>query len=221
MTRAEIEGLQGDLNAFTGKYLHNVAPLIVDGHFGQATRKRVRQCKFWLGYKHPFGSRVDERFRHQLRHPHRHKFSTAGELFRGHKRRVHSRHLQVKHERRAQRRTGVVMYDGRPVAAWMVPYFNWARTHKVNGRVWVGVVVSGFRDPAYSEHLCLIMCHMTSCPGRCAGRRSGHSQKVKPGGCADVSDYIHFGEAMKACPFHPRLINDLPIDRVHYSVTGH
>lgn len=221
MSHAERRALQSLLNAFTGRYLHNVAPLIVDGRDGPATRKRIRQCKFWLGYRHPFGSRVDARLRHQLRHPHTIKHSTAGELVRGHKRRVHSRHLQRRHERRARRLTGVSTFDGRPVAAWLIPYLLWARTHKVNGRLWVGQLVSGFREPAYSEHLCFTMCGHPSCPGRCAGRSSGHSQKERPRGCLDVSDYAHFAAAMRECPYEPRLFNDLPIDRVHFSTTGH
>lgn len=213
--------LQRALNDFCDRYLHNMAPLIVDGEDGSHTRKRVRQCKFWLGYRHPFGSRVDARFLHQLHHPHTVKHSTVGELVRGHKRRVHTRHLQRRAERRARHATGVRTYDGRPVAAWMIRYMAWARTHEVNGRVWAGQLVSGFREPAYSEHLCFTMCGAPSCPGRCAGRSSGHSQKERPRGCLDVSDYAHFAEAMRECPIEPRLFNDLPIDRVHFSTTGH
>jgi hypothetical protein len=43
---------------------------------------------------------------------------------------------------------------------------------------------------------------------------------VKPQGAIDVSDYVRFGELMKRCPHSPRIFNNLPSDRVHYSSTG-
>jgi ABC-type transporter Mla subunit MlaD len=110
--------------------------------------------------------------------------------------------------------SGVTTFDGKQVAAWFVPWLNKIRAR---GR-WSGVVVSGWRDPVYSEQLCLNMCGQKSCPGTCAGRASHHSGSVYPAGAIDVSDYYVFAEEARAvgAPFY----NALPNDRVHFSTTG-
>jgi hypothetical protein len=113
-------------------------------------------------------------------------------------------------------RAGVVLFDGRPCAAWLAPYLEWAR-----GRGWKGTLVSGWRDPAYSEQLCRQICGAPSCPGRCAGRASNHSGNAKPSGALDVSDYQRFGQLMHQCPFSPRIFNALGAkDPVHFSASG-
>jgi hypothetical protein len=122
----------------------------------------------------------------------------------------------VRHRRRVLGKSGVAWYDGKRVAAWMVPYLVWARK---NG--WRGYLVSGWRDPVYSESLCRAMCGAPRCPGRCAGRSSNHSGSVQPAGAIDVSDYYRFQELMKKCPYSPRLQNRLGArDPVHLSVSG-
>jgi hypothetical protein len=114
-------------------------------------------------------------------------------------------------------RPGVVQFDGKSVAAWIQPYLVWARQ---NG--WKGTLTSGWRDPAYSEHLCLNMCGAPTCAGRCAGRTSNHAGSVKPAGAIDVSDYVTFGRLMARCPYTPRLQNQLGArDPVHFSASGH
>ena len=113
-------------------------------------------------------------------------------------------------------RTGVATFDGRPVAAWLKPYLDWARQ---NG--WKGTLNSGFRDPAYSEKLCMSMCGAPSCPGRCAGRASNHAGSSNPAGAIDVSDYVTFGQLMRRCPYSPRIFNALGAqDPVHFSASG-
>lgn len=133
---------------------------------------------------------------------------------------VTRRNRQIVSRMRANRKAalaaqGVTKYDGVPVAAWMVPYLQWARE---NG--WKGRLVSGWRDPAYSESLCYRMCGRPSCSGMCAGRASNHSGSAKPHGALDVSDYETFGRLMQRCPYEPKLFNRLPRDRVHYSAQG-
>jgi len=113
--------------------------------------------------------------------------------------------------------TGAIgTFDGKQVAAWLIPYLSWARAHGRKGRL-----TSGWRDPAYSEQLCMKMCGAPTCPGRCAGRFSNHSGSIKPQGAVDVSDYTRFGQLMARCPLKPRIFNDLPNDLVHFSATGH
>ena len=45
--------------------------------------------------------------------------------------------------------------------------------------------------------------------------------RVKPAGAIDVTHYEEFGRLMQSCPYEPRIFNDLPADRVHFSATGH
>ena len=41
-----------------------------------------------------------------------------------------------------------------------------------------------------------------------------------PGGAIDVSDEARFAELMAACPYSPRIFNNLSADRIHFSATG-
>jgi hypothetical protein len=119
-------------------------------------------------------------------------------------------------QQKAAAQTGVTKYDGVVVAAWMVPYLEWARAHG-----WRGRLVSGWRDPHYSQQLCFNMCGRPSCPGRCAGLSSNHVGSAKPYGAVDVTDYVTFGHLMQHCPYTPKLINRLGArDPVHYSASG-
>lgn len=122
----------------------------------------------------------------------------------------------ARHRRKVLGKKGVSWYDGRQVASWMVPYLVWARKHG-----WQGRLVSGWRDPNYSQRLCYAMCGRPSCPGRCAGLSSNHVGSSPPHGAVDVSSYGHFGQLMRQCPYSPRLVNRLGSrDPVHYSVSG-
>jgi hypothetical protein len=116
----------------------------------------------------------------------------------------------------ARPRAGVVKFDGRDVAAWFVPYLTWARHHG-----WQGTVSSGYRSPEHSEHVCRQKCGAPTCPGKCAGRTSNHSGRIKPHGAIDVTHYEHFAALMRKCPHKPTIFNDLPLDRMHFSSTGH
>lgn len=110
---------------------------------------------------------------------------------------------------------GLVLLDGKWCAAWIA-----ADVLKVRaaGR-WHGVVVSGHRDPIYSEHLCFQMCGAPTCRGRCAGRRTNHVGIEEPAGAVDVTDYIVFGQECYRLGLNLR--NNLPSDRAHFSRTGY
>ena len=212
MVNREIADRQRELNRWTARYLRGVAPLVVDGKTGRLTNSRILATKYYLGYGER-SSQWNAPFVRKLRHPHDPRYSPPWQLALGAKR------------RRAQRRhyaatlhptSGVTTFDGRPVAAWLKPYLVWARDHG-----WQGTLNSGWRDPAYSEHLCRAMCGAPRCPGRCAGRSSNHSGSVTPAGAIDVSDYDRFGRLMRECPYEPRIFNSLGAqDPVHYSATG-
>lgn len=112
---------------------------------------------------------------------------------------------------------GFGTFDGKTVAAWMVP---WLVKSRAAG--WHGVVVSGVRTPAYSQQLCYNMCGHPTCPGTCAGIYSNHNMLPSQGypyGALDVSDYYTF-ESVQFRIGSP-LRNDLPADPVHFSVSGH
>lgn len=123
---------------------------------------------------------------------------------------------EVKHDP-PDNEVGFATWEGKTVPAWMV---HWLDASRKAG--WSGTVVSGVRTPEYSESLCYNMCNQPSCPGRCAGRNSNHNMTASQGypfGAIDVSDYDNF-EIIQFKIGSP-LRNDLPIDPVHFSVTGH
>jgi peptidoglycan hydrolase-like protein with peptidoglycan-binding domain len=209
-----VKDLQNALNRFTSKYLENVSPLMVDGVEGPATKQRLRRVKYYLGYRgaeQRSDSYTPELLKH-MAHPRSARHANPAKLARALARRRKQHKLAA---RAAAPAAGVATFDGKPVAAWLKPYLDWARAHG-----WQGTLNSGYRTPEYSEHLCYGMCGAPSCPGKCAGRSSHHSIRVKPGGSIDVSDYVKFGELMRQCPYSPRIFNNLPNDRVHYSSTG-
>lgn len=86
----------------------------------------------------------------------------------------------------------VVQWEGKPVVEWIAYWLQRARDAG-----WKGGVNSGYRSPEYSEQLCYQICGAPSCPGRCAGRSSNHTQKGYLRGAVDVSDPGTFGALMK------------------------
>jgi hypothetical protein len=130
-----------------------------------------------------------------------------------------ARYFEKKNDKNAEQEAqkpenGLIYWSGKPVAAWIGPWLVKSVAHG-----WDGYVMSGYRTPAYSISLCFGICGAPSCPGRCAGASSGHSQKVYPGGCIDVTDYFNFADIQRE--IGSPLRNDLPADRPHFSTTGH
>jgi hypothetical protein len=202
MAKDDVKKLQRDLNKFAEKHLEGVAPLVVDGKRGHATNRRIVTAKYYLGYEGDSqrSTRTSPQLRKRLGRP------DAGEERR------REQHAAAKRKPRK----GVTTFDGRPVASWLKPYLEYARK---NG--WKGTVNSGYRDPEYSEQLCIAMCGKPACPGRCSGRKSNHSGTEKPAGAVDVSDYVRFGKLMESCPLEPRVFNAFgDADPVHFSASG-
>lgn len=110
--------------------------------------------------------------------------------------------------------TAIVTFDGKPCVESAA---YWLAKSRANG--WIGILVSGYRTPEYSEQLCQNMCGAPSCPGLCAGRATNHAKFFYPGPAVDVSDYTNF-ERIQFEIGSP-LRNDLPIDPVHFSPSGH
>ena len=190
---------------------------MVDGDRGPLTNKRIVGCKFYIGYGggRQRSTRVSPVFRRRLDRPTSPVITTPEMVELGKQRR------KDQHERaNAPAGPGVSRFEGRRVANWMKPYLEFARE-----KGWRGTLVSGFRDPADSEHECMKICGAPSCrpPFRpCAGRNSNHSGNKKPKGAMDVSEHKRFAELMERCPLDPRIFNALgAADPEHFSATGH
>jgi hypothetical protein len=133
------------------------------------------------------------------------------------RRKVKDRIIEKLEDKQKPPTRGIRTVDGKPVAAWIAHYVLKAREEGL----WDGYVVSGYRSPEYSEQICYQMCGAPSCPGRCAGRSSEHSQQIKPRGAVDV-DLAHrdqFARAMQR--LGAPLRNALPNDPNHFSASGH
>ncbi|HEX6457407.1 MAG TPA: glycoside hydrolase domain-containing protein [Thermoleophilaceae bacterium] len=211
-----VRRLQAALNRFTQKYLHGLAPIAVDGKKGPETKHRIRDVKFYLGYgKGKNSAGVDTAFIHRLRKPGSARFSNPAMLARARARRRRQKKLSA---HSLAQHNGTTMIDGYAVANWIAVQVLWARNH--GG--WTGKVISGYRTPEYSEHVCMRMYHRPSVPGKCAGRSSNHVGLVPPFGAVDVSNPEQFAAAMRRSPHQPTLCNALPAtDPRHFSHTGH
>lgn len=111
--------------------------------------------------------------------------------------------------------TKIVTMDGKPIVEDIAYWLDLIRKRGM----WHGVVVSGYRTPAYSTSLCYGMCGAPSCPGRCAGASSNHAKTGYPGPAADVTDYFNCEDAL--IDVGSGYKNNLPLDRVHMSKSGY
>lgn len=113
---------------------------------------------------------------------------------------------------------GTMRIDGYNVATWIGHIVLWARAHGWNGRV-----TSGYRSVADQREACRHVCgNPNGCPGTCAKPgTSNHQYTSFPRGAVDVSEYTEFGRIVARYPNGPTIKNDLPLDRVHFSYSGH
>jgi hypothetical protein len=211
-----VRSMQRLLNQFAQRYLIGMPPLAVDGKKGPATKRRIRDVRYYLGYTGTdrLSTTIDRQLLQRMKGPRSTRRSNPAMLARAARR----RRLQHKNARRSLApRAGVATFDGHPVAAWLRPHLVWARQHG-----WEGSVISGYRTPEHSEHVCMNMCGKPKCPGKCAGKSSNHSGRVAPHGAVDV-DPTHaatFRALMQRSPHRPRIFNALPNDRNHFSASG-
>jgi len=136
---------------------------------------------------------------------------------RGVKDRLYKKLQFLIEERDSDPPDGIVQFDGKPCAAWIARDLQ-----EIRDRGWDGYLLSGYRTPEYSESLCYAICGAPSCPGRCAGRASEHSQYIEPRGAADL-DPAHIGQALSllraiGSPLHNAIG---PTDPNHVSASGH
>lgn len=109
----------------------------------------------------------------------------------------------------------IVTFDGK---ACVEDLAYWLDLIRGKGK-WSGVLVSGYRTPAYSIQLCMNMCGAPYCPGRCAGASTNHAKTTYPGPAGDVTDYFRCEDAL--IDVGSGYFNDLPLDLVHMSRSGH
>jgi hypothetical protein len=221
MTEAEVRQLQTETNRFLRTHRGlGYTQLRVDGKTGPLTKKRVTEIKYLLGYvRAHINDKVDENFYHRMRNP-RDTSNTWGQtksvVREGLKRRIRRRAEVRKNALKAVLKPGVGKFDGKTVAKCAIPLLTWARA---NG--WKGTLVSGWRDPKYSQSLCFNMCGRPSCPGKCAGLSSNHVGDTPAKFAMDVSDYVNFGHIIARCPLQPKVHNSLGArDPVHFSPSG-
>ena len=110
--------------------------------------------------------------------------------------------------------TKIVTFDGKPCVEDLAYWLDLIRKKGL----WGGVLVSGYRTPAYSQQLCYGICGAPTCPGRCAGTSSNHTKTSYPGPAGDVTDYIRCENALIDVGSGYR--NNLPYDLVHMSKSG-
>lgn len=215
-----VKDLQKAVNRILSAHKMGWMKVQTDGDLGPLTLKRVGFAAWLIG--------LERRFTRQAQKGHvstdlqlllrREKRRSAKDLRRKVKRHPKIRKIRKLHSRIPKVTDGLMTFDGKPVSAtvgW------WLQKSRDAG--WNGVLLSGYRDPAYSEQLCYAMCGAPTCPGRCAGRGSGHSQKggtrSAPQGCADVTDHATFA-AVQVRIGSP-LKNLLgPADPNHFSLSG-
>lgn len=104
---------------------------------------------------------------------------------------------------------GTRIFDGKPVANWIIPQLNWARNHG-----WQGQVTSGWRDPRAK---------VTPSPGMpvAAQGQSNHSKTVYPGGAVDVTAADQLEAILASYPNPLKLRRGTAIgDPIHFSGTG-
>lgn len=221
MTHKDVREVQRRLNTFTETYKRlGFRSLRIDGNIGELTKKRIKEVKRCLGYTpHQIDDSIGNWLFWRLEHPNQvdPTHGATKEIVREGRITRAKRIRAVRRNRfKAFLKPGVGKFDGVPVAKCAIPILEWCRA---NG--WHGHLVSGWRDPKYSQHLCILMCGAPSCPGRCAGLLSNHVGNTPARFGVDVSDYANFGHIVARCPIQPHIHNALGArDPVHFSPSG-
>lgn len=193
----DVRDLQRAANFICSKHGFDWRVVPVDGDCGPLTIKAVHFAGWLYGLRGKelkrimpntgIGKVIQRRLRHQKRRAPIHVVLKA-------RRKKKRKRLRKLHKKRAE--TGLVMFDGVWVAAWIG---HWLVKSRQAG--WKGTAISGYRDPAYSEQLCYQMCGAPRCPGRCGGRYSNHAGKGinvnGDAGAVDVTDYVNFGRIQR------------------------
>lgn len=114
---------------------------------------------------------------------------------------------------------GTQMFDGKPVANWIVPILKWARNDAPHR--WHGKVNSGYRTAA--EQQAAATNYGLQHYGAGGPQASNHRGTAYPRGAVDVSDAAGLARALKDYKGSPTLVWAGPTigDWVHFSANGH
>lgn len=218
-TRAEWAANQRLMNkAVRRMRIDGLKDIHDDGVPGPATRKRIHDLKFFLGWGKDRTKSFTKAFHYAIKYPFSNHWVGGPNVIKRGRQRVRDHNAAYKkHKDEVKSVNGVSTFDGVPVAAVAVKYLRFAR----ESGIWHGRVNSGYRTPEYSESLCYRMCGRPSCPGKCAGRSTNHAWKLPTRFAVDVSDYVNFARAQRAYPGSPKIFNALGAqDPVHFSPSG-
>lgn len=224
-----IENFQRGIDAELKRHNFAWRKVRIDGVPGAHTFDAANMAAYILGFSqeemHRIGKKREISHRDELILTGKEK-RTAAMIRRGNEREPHLKKLRERHREDhfapAPAGDDWVMFDGREVALWIAKVLDDARA----SGAWSGTVISGRRDPVYSEHLCIEMCGAPTCPGRCAGRSSNHAgppsfKGVEFEGAVDVTDFVGLRHY---CEQHaPQLRGGgqvLPSDLPHFSHEG-
>jgi len=108
------------------------------------------------------------------------------------------------------------MFDGKPVANWIIPELQWARK---TGR-WKGRVTSGMRSKSEQEAAARSFGLQHYPHGPLASNHYIGNGAKYPRGAVDVTEYMQLAEALKSYPGGAKLKWYGPGDAVHFSGTG-
>ena len=103
--------------------------------------------------------------------------------------------------------SGVVKFEGTPLAAWIAPILAYARQQG-----WKGSVTSGFRSYAEQKRIYDSGVRPAAVPGT-----SNHEGDVFPRGAVDVSDAQTLARILARSPYRGRLVWAGSKDPVHFS----
>lgn len=111
---------------------------------------------------------------------------------------------------------GTSMFDGKPVANWIIPDLRWARAHG-----WTGSVTSGFRTDA--QQMAAARGYGLQHYGPGGPLASNHTKTAWPGGAVDVTGAAQLAAVLRGYHGAHNLVWGGPVigDYVHFSATGH
>lgn len=107
---------------------------------------------------------------------------------------------------------GITTFEGKQVAAWVVPILQYARQ-----RGWKGTVTSGWRSDADQKRIYDSGVRPAAVPRVYGGGGSNHQFKAFPGGAVDVSDAASLSSILRKSPYAKLLVWAGAKDPVHFS----
>lgn len=108
--------------------------------------------------------------------------------------------------------SGVVKFDGKPVAGWIASALQYARKQG-----WTGTVTSGYRTDAQQTAIYKSGVRPAALPQSLGGKGSNHEFTAFPGGAVDVSNASQLAQILQRSPYANKLVWAGSKDPVHFS----